>query len=236
MAQKIKVSKNGPYQVSGHLPLDKQFIVTDESGLPAKYEPGEKIPTQESCTICRCGQTKKQPFCDGTHLQIKFDGTETAKNKPYMNMAETTRGPNLDLTDAEELCALARFCDRGDSVWTLTEKSDDPAAKKQAIQEACDCPAGRLVAWEKRSGKPIEPKLEPGISIIEDTALGVSGPLWVKGNVPIEGAEGKSYEVRNRVTLCRCGQSSNKPFCDGTHTDIKFNDGDKTLNEHHHKK
>jgi CDGSH-type Zn-finger protein len=30
------------------------------------------------------------------------------------------------------------------------------------------------------------------------------------------------YAVRNRVTLCRCGQSRNKPFCDGTHKDVEF--------------
>ena len=29
--------------------------------------------------------------------------------------------------------------------------------------------------------------------------------------------DGKNYEVRNRVTLCRCGRSNNKPFCDGSH-------------------
>ena len=37
-------------------------------------------------------------------------------------------------------------------------------------------------------------------------------------------ADGFEYEVRNRVTLCRCGQSQNKPFCDGTHAQTKFKD------------
>ena len=53
----------------------------------------------------------------------------------------------------------------------------------------------------------------------------MSGPIWVKGGIRIEGADGKSYEIRNRVTLCRCGQSSNKPFCDGTHASMHFHDG-----------
>jgi CDGSH-type Zn-finger protein len=51
----------------------------------------------------------------------------------------------------------------------------------------------------------------------------------VKGGVPVESADGTVYEVRNRVTLCRCGKSTNKPFCDGTHIDVNFKDGDKTL-------
>ena len=37
------------------------------------------------------------------------------------------------------------------------------------------------------------------------------------------------YEVRNRQTICRCGKSENKPFCDGTHTEVGFNDGDESL-------
>ncbi|MFQ5597442.1 MAG: CDGSH iron-sulfur domain-containing protein [Nitrospiria bacterium] len=38
----------------------------------------------------------------------------------------------------------------------------------------------------------------------------------------VEGAGGKTYEVRNRMTLCRCGASQNKPFCDGRHADVGF--------------
>jgi CDGSH-type Zn-finger protein len=41
---------------------------------------------------------------------------------------------------------------------------------------------------------------------------------------PVVSADGFEYEVRNRVTLCRCGQSQNKPFCDGTHAQTKFKD------------
>ena len=37
-------------------------------------------------------------------------------------------------------------------------------------------------------------------------------------------ADGERYEVRNRVTLCRCGASANKPFCDGAHGDAGFSD------------
>jgi len=51
----------------------------------------------------------------------------------------------------------------------------------------------------------------------------------VKGDVPIVSADGKAYETRNRVTLCRCGKSKNKPFCDGFHIRVRFSDGDKSL-------
>ena len=231
MAKKITLSKNGPYLVSGDIPLDKALIIGGAEGVPAKWEYGEKYPHQISYALCRCGLSKNMPFCDGTHTKVPFDGTETANRKPCLAQAETTQGPELDLTDAEPLCAVARFCHRGGDTWTLTEHSDDPKSKELAIQEAKDCPSGRLIAWEKRSGQPIEPTLEQSISVVEDTVQKVSGPLWVKGGIPVESVDGFQYEIRNRVTLCRCGKSDNKPFCDGNHCQAKFNDGDRSINQ-----
>ncbi|MFE2733740.1 CDGSH iron-sulfur domain-containing protein [Streptomyces sp. NPDC059349] len=46
----------------------------------------------------------------------------------------------------------------------------------------------------------------------------------MRGGIPVTAADGTPYEVRNRVTLCRCGASRNKPFCDGTHASIGFKD------------
>ena len=70
---------------------------------------------------------------------------------------------------------------------------------------------------DKQTGKVVEPKLAKSIVLIEDPAMGVSGPVWVRGGVPVESADGKTYHVRNRLTLCRCGKSKNKPFCDSSH-------------------
>jgi CDGSH-type Zn-finger protein len=44
-----------------------------------------------------------------------------------------------------------------------------------------------------------------------------NGPLKVTGTVRIKGADGKIIRKDEPVFLCRCGHSSNKPFCDGTH-------------------
>ena len=67
--------------------------------------------------------------------------------------------------------------------------------------------------------------MPPSIGIVEDPPLKCSDPLWACGEIIIESHDGTHYEKRNRVTLCRCGASSNKPFCDGSHASIKFNDG-----------
>jgi len=221
---KIKVNKNGNYLVTGNVPLDQQSIVPDAEGYSEKWRQDKKYPNQENYILCRCGHSKNKPYCDSTHLKIKFDGTETADNKPYYCKAVKTDGPELFMTDEVDLCSSARFCDRGEGAWTLTEKSDDPNKKKQAIEECCNCPSGRLVIHDKKTGKPIELKLKKSISVTEDPEAGVSGPLWVKGGIPVESAEGEEYKIRNRVTLCRCGKSKNKPFCDSTHVEIGFSD------------
>ena len=227
---KIVISKSGPYLVSGKLPLDKAIEIV-ANGEPVKWGKGQHYPEQENYALCRCGHSKNKPFCDGTHVKISFDGTETASNKKYLDQAEKIEGSGMDLTDAQDFCASARFCHRKGSIWNLTQVSDNPKLKEIAIQEACDCPSGRLVAWDKKTGKAIEPEFEPSISLVEDPQARVSGPIWVKGGVKLESQDGTQYESRNRMALCRCGKSGNKPFCDGSHIQAKFSDGDKSLSK-----
>ncbi len=223
--KKIKITKDGPYLVSGSIPLEKEIIISDKNGVPGKWKAGEKYPLQKNYALCRCGKSKNMPYCEGSHIKIKFNGAETASKSKYSDLAEHINGPELILDDVEELCSVARFCHRGGSTWALADMSDDPKSKEKAIQNACDCPSGRLLAREK-NGKPIEPKFKQSISLIEDSFRKQSGPVWVKGEIEIESADGTTYEVRNRVTLCRCGKSKNKPFCDGTHCIVNFQDGD----------
>jgi CDGSH-type Zn-finger protein len=224
-AAKVQVAKDGPYLVSGGLPLQKETIGTNSEGDSVKWKPGEKYPAQASYALCRCGQSATKPFCDGSHTKINFDGTEIASREPYRKQATLIEGPTMSLTDAESLCAFARFCDPKGRIWNLVNQTDDPAARKIFVQEACDCPSGRLVAWDNATGKPIEPKHEPSIALVEDPEKKCSGPIWLRGNVQVIAADGFNYEVRNRVTLCRCGASQNKPFCDGQHAAIGFQDG-----------
>jgi CDGSH-type Zn-finger protein len=215
---KIKVTRNGPYLVSGGVPLSRQIIVSDANGDPLCWRAGETLLVGETYSLCRCGQSEKWPFCDGTHQRVHFDGTETASREPYVEQAEETEGPDLRLTDAQALCIHARFCDRCGGTWDLTERSGDPEARQTAIEQASNCPSGRLVAWEKE-GQAIEPELEPSIGLVENPLKGTRGPIWVRGGIPIEAADGALYQVRNRVTLCGCGKSANKPFCDGSHSE-----------------
>lgn len=222
---KIIVSKDGPYQVSGSVPLDMQVIQPNKDGLSWDWKKAKAFETGEKYELCRCGHSQNKPFCDGSHMKIKFDGQETASRKPYIRAAEVFDGATMLLSDDEDLCAFARFCDPEGKIWGLMGQTDDPEVRKLAIREANHCPAGRLVLHDKKTGKEIEEKLSPAIGIVEDPALGCSGPLWVRGGIVVESPDGTPYEVRNRVTLCRCGASVNKPFCNGSHASIRFRDG-----------
>lgn len=224
----IKILKNGPYEVTGGLPLDKAIVVSGKDGIPVKWKKGAALkPEDKVYHLCRCGQSSNKPYCDGTHKKVKFNGTETAGRENYLEIAEPTIGPGLLLTDAVSFCSAALFCHRDGDAWNLTEKSADKKARNTAVEEACACPSGRLTAWDSRTGKAIEPDLKPCISLIEDPYRKASGPLWVKGGIKVRSSKGGTYETRNRVTLCRCGRSTNKPFCDGGH--LPFKDGDESV-------
>lgn len=219
---KIVVTRNGPYVVTGGVPLRRETAVPGEEGHPVEWRRGEDFPLLDEYALCRCGHSKNKPYCDGSHEQVGFEGTETCDRGRYISKCSKLAGPELELTDAKDLCSGSRFCQAKGGTWDLVKRSDDRELAELAVTQACNCPSGRLVAW--KAGDPIEPQCEPSISVTEDPGAGVSGPLWVKGGILIESEDGTPYETRNRVALCRCGQSENKPLCDGTHRRIGFRD------------
>ena len=225
----IKVSKDGPYLVSGGTPVLRGTIVADPDGTALVWRFDTKFPLMEKCGLCRCGHSNKKPFCDGTHLKIGFVGTETAAPEEYLDKPKEFEGSVIRLLDYEELCASARFCHRAGGIWNLVKDCENPRIKQIMIEESWDCPSGRLVIYDKQSGKNLEPVLEKSIVAVEDPQVGVSGPLWVRGAITVESADGKTYCVRNRMTLCRCGKSTNKPFCDSSHypEEHEHTDGEK---------
>ena len=89
-------------------------------------------------------------------------------------------------------------------------------------REAGLCPSGRLVVRDQQTNSDIEPEFTPSIGIVADPAEGLAGPIWVRGGITVVSSDGDAYEVRNRVTLCRCGASANTPFCDASHASVGF--------------
>jgi CDGSH-type Zn-finger protein len=215
---KIKVTEDGPYLVTGGIPLFRMIIETDSYGDPCIWREVERYPQRERYALCRCGKSRNKPYCDGAHTMQRFNGTETASNELYLEDVKEYLGPKLKLTDRRELCVGAAFCVRDAGIWNLTVHSDRPNFKEIAIEEAANCPFGRLVIWDKQ-GNQIEHNYESSIVLTEHED-GLPGPLWIRGKVAIESVDGVIYEKRNRITLCRCGESLNKPLCDGSHFDI----------------
>ncbi|MDR3222977.1 MAG: CDGSH iron-sulfur domain-containing protein [Methanobrevibacter sp.] len=213
---KIKVTNNGPYIVSGNVPLYKIKFVVDEEGNPIKYDEKEKIETDESYALCRCGHSNNKPFCDGTHAKIDFDGEESATIDVNDVYYEDIENENLKLVDHYIYCDHSRFCLRHGGIRQLIAE-DTNESNEKAKDEATNCPSGRLLIHDKKSGKSTEANFEKEINMIYDSGQDINGAIWVKGGIPIESANGEEYTVRNRMTLCQCGKSWNKPFCNGRH-------------------
>ena len=222
---RIDVVKDGPYIVSGGVPLLRAKIVVDAEGDSVSYEETHRYPLQDKYALCRCGASDNKPYCDGSHVRVGFTSRMIAPNEFFMDEAQAIEGDGIRLLDATRLCIGARFCDRAGGAWGLTEHSDNEVAKQVAVDEAKLCPSGRLVMIDTGTGQPIEPDFEPSIVLLEDPANNASSALWVRGGIPVFDEKGNPYEVRNRVTLCRCGASRDMTFCDGSHYRVRFDDG-----------
>ena len=80
------------------------------------------------------------------------------------------------------------------------------------------CPSGALT-YERKDGGPAESTdAENVVSVM------YNGPLYVRGDLEIDGAAADMSGLRFRAALCRCGQSKNKPFCDNSHEAAGFKD------------
>ncbi len=217
MEPRIKVTKDGPYEVHNIEQITQYKIIPDEEGASEDYRADGSYEVKSNPVyVCRCGRSHNKPFCDGAHQAAPWDSEETAGFAPLEEGAEYFDGPNLRLADNQKFCAYARFCDAKGRVWNLVGRGT-PGADKQAIREAMLCPAGRLIMYNKETGAAYEPEYEPEVSVLDDPVIGRQGPIFAKGGIEVESVSGRSYEVRNRQTLCRCGRSHNKPFCDGSH-------------------
>lgn len=129
----VRVRENGP--LAFHAEID----------MPA-YPPGDASPFR--ATLCRCGQSRNKPFCDGSHGPAKFSAT------------------------------------------------GEPVTRDSA-------------ALSVRNGAL---RVEPLHN----------GPLEVSGNLELCAGTGRTVDRLSTVRFCRCGQSSNKPFCDNTHAVVGF--------------
>jgi CDGSH-type Zn-finger protein len=116
------------------------------------------------------------------------------------------------------------FCGlRNASIDQLIAATDDPKIRSLVIAMVERCPSGSLTYRIDPDGSDIEPDLPVQIAVTtEITSEGpIEGPLWVTGSISVERSDDQPFETRNRVTLCNCGQSCQKPLCDGAHRSMQ---------------
>jgi len=211
----VIVQTDGPYVVTGPVPLRDRRPVVSEHGEPLTWRSEPASEQRPVYALCRCGESSRKPYCDGTHAKIGFDGTETAPADSFRERCADLGGTGIQVSDDRSICVHAGFCgNRVTNVWKMTRDTDDSVVRAQVMAMVERCPSGALSYTV--DGVEVEPALPMEIAVVAD------GPLWITGGIPVQRADGESFETRNRVTLCRCGHSSNKPLCDGSHNEVGF--------------
>lgn len=218
--KRIEIETNGPYAVYGDIPLVRKTQVVSEYGEPLTWKKGEVIVEKGPYCLCRCGHSRNKPFCDETHLEINFDGTETADTGTTAERQSLHPGAGIIAKHDGSLCMSAGFCgNRLTNVKRMVPQTGDTQVRAQVMAMIERCPSGAWSYAAAEGESNIEPDLPQEIAVVtEITSEGpIAGPLWVTGGIPVYRSDGQPFETRNRVTLCSCGLSANKPLCDGTH-------------------
>jgi len=181
---------------------------------------GGRIESQPVMALCRCGGSANKPFCDGTHQKIGFSGAKLADGSADQRDSYPAKG--ITIHDNRSICAHAGLCTDGlSSVFKYkSEPWIDPAggAVEAIIETIRRCPSGALsYTLDEAAGG--DQQGNAAITVTKD------GPYAVTGGAQLPGQSWAQGASKERYTLCRCGASRNKPFCDGSHWGAGFKDG-----------
>ncbi|MEV0826904.1 ferritin-like domain-containing protein [Nonomuraea rubra] len=220
--RRIVVLRDGPYVVYGGVPLRRKRKIVSSGNDALTWKTGEPLETEDTYALCRCGHSGSKPFCDGTHAVIGFDGTESPVMRPYRELQHVHDGAGISAQRVGELCVHAAFCiGRTRPIAAMLADTADSDVRSDIMGRIDHCPSGSYSYALERGGETIEADLPQAVSVLEEED-GLASALWVTGKVPVVRSDGLPLETRNRMTLCRCGHSGNKPLCDGTHREIGF--------------
>jgi CDGSH-type Zn-finger protein len=208
---KIACLPNGPY-----------YLLNDMEATPVanlRRASGEACASVRGVALCRCGGSKNKPFCDGTHGTNGFSDRNTAD--PSDNQRMTYVGKGITIFDNRALCSHAGFCT--EELAAVFRQRNEPwidpdgAEIAEIIKTIRKCPSGALsYAIDGVEAEP--PQRRPMVTVTDDGPYAVTGGIELLGVKFGDGASAEHY------TLCRCGASKNKPFCDGSHWQVGFKD------------
>lgn len=210
------MSEENDPQVSITPSQDGPLIVRN---LPSMQNKDGEMAVKPTMALCRCGQSSKKPFCDGTHKSIGFSSNKSEDR--VEDKLESYSGSSITIHDNRGICAHAGHCtDRLSSVFRLRQEpwiDPDGASADQIIAAVEACPSGAL---SYTVGGVEQPPSAGSATIRIDR----NGPYIVSGAVDLTDTERAQGSRGSGFTLCRCGGSKNKPFCDGSHWYDKFTD------------
>ena len=195
---------------------DGPYLVKDLKHFANQKGP---IETKETMALCRCGGSENKSFCDGTHKQIgfssaKLEGRIEDKRDNYV-------GEKITIHDNRGICAHAGRCTDGlASVFRLKQEPwiiPDAESRDKIIATIKTCPSGAL----SYSIEDVEYGGNGGEAAI---FVAPNGPYVVSGGPNLPDTPQGEGASKDHFTLCRCGGSKNKPFCDGTHWYNEFTD------------
>jgi CDGSH-type Zn-finger protein len=209
-APKITCLANGPY----YLPDDPEVAAPD-----LRRSSGQAFPAARGVALCRCGGSKNKPFCDGTHAKIGFSDRKISDGSN--DRRETYAGKGITIFDNRGICAHAGYCtDNLKAVFRMREEpwiDPDGASVREIVETIRKCPSGAL-SYAIDGAEAAPPSRPPMITVADH------GPYAVTGGVELVGVQFGKDPSTEHYTLCRCGVSKNKPFCDGSHWDANFRD------------
>lgn len=208
---RIACLPNGPY-----------YLLNDAQARPVPNllrQSGAQCAAVHGVALCRCGGSKNKPFCDGTHGTNGFSDRKLADGASDRRVAY--RGKRITIFDNRALCAHAGYCTDGlKKVFRLGDEpwvDPDGAATEEIVATVRKCPSGAL-SYSTDGAEGAPPERAPQVLVTDN------GPYAVSGGVELMNVQLGDGASREHYTLCRCGASANKPFCDGSHWRVGFKD------------
>ncbi|MEL6919693.1 MAG: CDGSH iron-sulfur domain-containing protein [Pseudomonadota bacterium] len=184
---------------------------------------GEVIETKAVAALCRCGASANKPFCDGSHQAAGFSSAadHSKLRKTPISYSGQVEGTEVTISYTPVLCTHAAQCQaRALEVFNPRNKpwiQPENGTMSAIMDVMAACPSGALRV--SVSGQPEQHLTSSDMEIHVEK----NGPYHVK-NVTLDGEFNGAGASRAKYSLCRCGLSKNKPFCDGTHHDAKWKD------------
>ncbi len=189
----LTVLDNGPIQVSG------ESITLQYCGEAVEVEAGKDV------YICRCGESKNAPFCDGSHAKVGFVAEPGVGDKKEIKVWE---GKTIRTFFNPNTCMHALYCKPLKDL-RARELDGDTEAAAEIARIVTSCPSGAL-NYESTEVQAPEVGEQPALDVRE------GGELRIQQAFEINATAGERQDM-SRATLCRCGLSKNKPWCDGAH-------------------